>query len=246
MESPSPGFPPRAPTTCRWLTSTALGAAVTPRAVAPAEAGPGAAQGQVVLVAHARVGLLAEELGRRVLAEACPPPGPSPSASGGLGAPHLDDQGLGGGAASEEPLRRQVPLGPALVVQDGAGHGQGPGAPDGPVPVEVVLAPHALHRCAGVSDRSAAAEGPAVPPRPRMPQPALTQEIPAGRRLLHADAGGPRGNYEDLVVACGGRDTLRPPTPLAAQSGSGTGKSKQDTGRGVLLGEGSSRRGKQL
>lgn len=52
------------------LTSTTFSAAVTPRAVAPAEAGPGGAQGQVVLKAHARVGLLADELCRRVPTEA--------------------------------------------------------------------------------------------------------------------------------------------------------------------------------
>lgn len=52
----------RAPTRAVALTSAALSAAVAPGAVAPAEAGPGGAQGQVVLVAHSGVGLLADEL----------------------------------------------------------------------------------------------------------------------------------------------------------------------------------------
>ena len=115
MESPTPGFPPGDPQDMQMshvrvrlpgaaLTSTALGAAVTPRAVAPVEAGPGAAQGQVVLVAHAWIGLLAEELCGRVLTEACPQWDPSSSAgqwppprlSGSrwprsLAAPHLND-----------------------------------------------------------------------------------------------------------------------------------------------------------
>lgn len=64
---------------------------------------------------------------------------------------HLNDQGLRGGATGMEPLRHQVPLSSPLIVQDGAGHGQGPGALDGPVPVEVVVTMHALHRYAGAS-----------------------------------------------------------------------------------------------
>lgn len=44
------------------LTSTALSAAVTPGAMAPAEATAGLIRGQVVLVVDSGVGLLAEEL----------------------------------------------------------------------------------------------------------------------------------------------------------------------------------------
>lgn len=102
-----------------------------------------------------------------------------------------------------QPLRRQVPLGAPLVVQEGAGHWQGPCTFDRPVPVEVVLSTDVLHRCAG-EPRSAARAGPTAPPPPQTragPHGALTQEIPAGSCLLNEDTGGPRGNYEDLVVA---------------------------------------------
>lgn len=43
-------------------TSSTVHAAGAPRAVAPAEAGPGIALGQVELVVHAGIGLLADEL----------------------------------------------------------------------------------------------------------------------------------------------------------------------------------------
>lgn len=99
MEFPTPGLLWGDPITCRclihlpssptgclfpWataLTSSTVHAAGAPRAVAPAEAGPGIALGQVELVVHAGIGLLADELGRRVLVEACPPVGcPCPTA----------------------------------------------------------------------------------------------------------------------------------------------------------------------
>ena len=54
-------------------------------------------------------------------------------------APHLDDEGLGGGAAADDGLGRVAPLWPALVVQHGAGHGGGAGELDDPVAVQVVL-----------------------------------------------------------------------------------------------------------
>lgn len=46
----------------RLVTSSALSAAVAPGAVAPAEASAAVTQWQVVLVVHAGVGFLAEEL----------------------------------------------------------------------------------------------------------------------------------------------------------------------------------------
>lgn len=55
------------------FTSSALSAAVAPGAVAPAEASAAVTQWQVVLVVHAGVGFLAEEL-QRVFAQV-PKPG---------------------------------------------------------------------------------------------------------------------------------------------------------------------------
>lgn len=98
------GLEPRA--TPGPLTSITLSAAVAPGAVAPAEAGPGGAPGQVVLVAHTRVGLLADELCRRVLVGPtgfAPQPSYRPWARGAPYWPqrpspthhaHLNDQGL--------------------------------------------------------------------------------------------------------------------------------------------------------
>lgn len=160
-------FPHRAgaPPLGQALTSATLSTAFTPGAMAPAEARPRGIQRQVVLVAHAGVGLLADELHRGVLIEAHSPPvgfrpGAPTTTSWGPGNPfipetspasptHLDDQGFRGGATGMELLRCQVPLSAPLVVQDGTGHGQGSGGLDGPVPIEVVLTTDALHRCAG-------------------------------------------------------------------------------------------------
>ena len=58
--------------------------------------------------------------------------------------PHLDDEGLGGGAAADDGLGRVAPLWSALVVQHGAGHGGGAGELDDPVAVQVVLPPQVL------------------------------------------------------------------------------------------------------
>lgn len=178
--------------------------------MAPAEARPGGIQGQVVLEVHAWVGLLADELCRRVPIEAGSQGATLLTlllASWGPGARlplHLNDQGLRGGATGMEPLRRQVPFSSPLIVQEGAGHRQGAGTLDGPVSIEVVFTTDALHRCAGGAPQSAAKEDP--PPChgdcPALdPKTVLTQEIPAGGCLLDADAGGPHWDDEDLVVA---------------------------------------------
>ena len=64
-----------------------------------------------------------------------------------------------------EPLGRQVAFSSPLIVQEGAGHGQGAGTLDGPVSIEVVFATYALHRCAGGALQSAAKAGPTSLPR---------------------------------------------------------------------------------